>query len=48
VVSKYAAPWAAALSELKYRLEGETMEKIFEIYIKTTPSDFGRRSPMPT
>jgi uncharacterized protein YndB with AHSA1/START domain len=36
-VSKYAAPWAATLSELKYRLENKTMEKIFEIYIKTTP-----------
>jgi uncharacterized protein YndB with AHSA1/START domain len=36
-VSKYAAPWAARLSELKQRLENKTMEKIFEIYIKTTP-----------
>jgi uncharacterized protein YndB with AHSA1/START domain len=37
-VSKYAEPWAAALSELKNRLEKEqTMEKIFEIYIRTTP-----------
>lgn len=37
-VSKYAAPWAAALSGLKHELEEEgTMEKIFEIYIKTTP-----------
>jgi uncharacterized protein YndB with AHSA1/START domain len=35
-VSKYAEPWAAALSGLKQRLE-EPMEKIFEIYIKTTP-----------
>jgi uncharacterized protein YndB with AHSA1/START domain len=35
-VSKYAEPWAAALSGLKSRLEG-TMEKVFEIYIKTTP-----------
>src|SRR5205085_565912 len=35
-VSKYAEPWAAPLSELKTRLE-ETMEKVFEIYIKTTP-----------
>src|SRR6201990_3291359 len=31
-VSKYAEPWAAALSGLKHRLES-TMEKIFEIYI---------------
>jgi uncharacterized protein YndB with AHSA1/START domain len=35
-VSKYAEPWAATLSELKQRLE-DTMEKVFEIYIKTTP-----------
>ena len=35
-VSKYAEPWAAALSELKTTLE-EPMEKVFEIYIKTTP-----------
>ena len=38
-VSKYAEPWAAGLSELKHDLEQEekTMEKVFEIYIKTTP-----------
>jgi uncharacterized protein YndB with AHSA1/START domain/DNA-binding transcriptional ArsR family regulator len=36
-VSKYAEPWAAGLSGLKNRLEGKTMEKVFEIYIKTTP-----------
>jgi uncharacterized protein YndB with AHSA1/START domain len=36
-VSKYAEPWAAGLSGLKTRLEGKTMEKLFEIYIKTTP-----------
>ncbi|HTE85900.1 MAG TPA: SRPBCC domain-containing protein [Dehalococcoidia bacterium] len=35
-VSKYAEPWAAALSGLKSSLE-ERMEKVFEIYIKTTP-----------
>jgi uncharacterized protein YndB with AHSA1/START domain len=35
-VSKYAEPWAATLSGLKNRLE-ERMEKVFEIYIKTTP-----------
>jgi DNA-binding transcriptional ArsR family regulator/uncharacterized protein YndB with AHSA1/START domain len=35
-VSKYAEPWAAGLSDLKTRLENP-MEKIFEIYIKTTP-----------
>jgi uncharacterized protein YndB with AHSA1/START domain len=36
-VSKYAEPWAATLTGLKKRLEEETMEKVFEIYIKTTP-----------
>ncbi len=36
-VSKYAEPWAAALTGLKRALEDETMEKVFEIYIKTTP-----------
>ena len=36
-VSKYAAPWAAALSGLKHELENRTMEKVYEIYIKTTP-----------
>src|SRR6202171_393908 len=36
-VSKYAEPWAAALSDLKHKLEDKTMVKVFEIYIKTTP-----------
>jgi uncharacterized protein YndB with AHSA1/START domain len=36
-VSKYAEPWAATLSGLKHELEEKTMEKVFEIYIKTTP-----------
>src|SRR3954451_24404489 len=37
-VSKYAEPWAAGLSALKTDLEEDTtMEKVFEIYIKTTP-----------
>ena len=36
-VSKYAEPWAARLSELKRDLEEDQMEKVFEIYIKTTP-----------
>ena len=37
-VSKYAEPWAAALTGLKRDLEKEPlMEKVFEIYIKTTP-----------
>jgi uncharacterized protein YndB with AHSA1/START domain/DNA-binding transcriptional ArsR family regulator len=35
-VSKYAEPWTAALSDLKQRLENP-MEKVFEIYIRTTP-----------
>ena len=34
-VSKYAQPWAAALSEIKESLE-RTMEKHYEIYIRTT------------
>jgi uncharacterized protein YndB with AHSA1/START domain len=36
-VSKYAEPWAATLSGLKHLLEDKTMEKVYEIYIKTTP-----------
>ncbi len=36
-VSKYAEPWAAGLSALKTRIEENAMEKVFEIYIKTTP-----------
>ena len=36
-VSKYAEPWAATLTGLKTRLEEDLMEKVFEIYIKTTP-----------
>jgi uncharacterized protein YndB with AHSA1/START domain len=36
-VSKYAEPWAAALTGLKRDLEEDGMEKVFEIYIKTTP-----------
>jgi uncharacterized protein YndB with AHSA1/START domain len=35
-VSKYAEPWAAALSGLKHSLENP-VEKVFEIYIRTTP-----------
>jgi uncharacterized protein YndB with AHSA1/START domain len=35
-VSKYAEPWAADLSDLKRTLES-SMEKVFEIYIRTTP-----------
>jgi uncharacterized protein YndB with AHSA1/START domain/DNA-binding transcriptional ArsR family regulator len=36
-VSKYAERWAATLSDLKHTLENATMQKVFEIYIKTTP-----------
>jgi uncharacterized protein YndB with AHSA1/START domain len=36
-VSKYAERGAAGLSRLKHDLEEATMEKVFEIYIKTTP-----------
>jgi uncharacterized protein YndB with AHSA1/START domain len=40
-VGKYTEPWAAALSELKHQLE-KTMERVFEIYIKTTPERLWR------
>lgn len=36
-IDKYTEPWAAGLVGLKTRLE-TTMEKVFEIYIKATPS----------
>lgn len=36
-VSKYAEAWASSLSELKSELEDNRMEKVFEIYIKTSP-----------
>jgi uncharacterized protein YndB with AHSA1/START domain len=36
-IDKYTEPWAAMLSGLKDDLEEELMEKVFEIYIKTTP-----------
>jgi uncharacterized protein YndB with AHSA1/START domain len=35
-VSKYSEPWAATLTDLKHELE-KTMEKVYEIYIRTTP-----------
>ena len=35
-VSKYSEPWVAGLSEIKERLE-KKMEKVYEIFIKTTP-----------
>ncbi|MGZ6825409.1 MAG: ArsR/SmtB family transcription factor [Mycobacteriales bacterium] len=39
-VSKYATPWVAALSDLKTHLESTqetTMEKVYEIWVRTTP-----------
>jgi DNA-binding transcriptional ArsR family regulator len=37
-VSKYSEPWVSQLSGLKKRIEEErTMQRMFEIYIKTTP-----------
>lgn len=36
-VSKYTEPWAVALSGLEEELVTTTMEKVFEIYIRTTP-----------
>src|SRR3979490_2895736 len=35
-ITKYAKPWVAGLGGLKHRLE-RPMEKVFEIYIRTTP-----------
>jgi uncharacterized protein YndB with AHSA1/START domain/DNA-binding transcriptional ArsR family regulator len=35
-IDKYTQSWSAALSDLKQRLES-SMEKVFEIYIRTTP-----------
>jgi DNA-binding transcriptional ArsR family regulator len=40
-VSKYSEPWVAGLSEIKERLE-RTMEKVYEIYIHTTPEALWR------
>jgi uncharacterized protein YndB with AHSA1/START domain/DNA-binding transcriptional ArsR family regulator len=36
-IDKYTEPWAAMLSGLKRHIEEGAMEKVFEIYIKTTP-----------
>jgi len=36
-IDKFTEPWTAMLSGLKTTIEGTPMEKIFEIYIKTTP-----------
>jgi DNA-binding transcriptional ArsR family regulator len=35
-VGKFSEPWVSQLSDLKTRVES-TMEKVYEIYIKTTP-----------
>src|SRR5918996_1142758 len=35
-IDKYSAPVAAMLTGLKKTLEEDTMEKVYEIYIKTT------------
>ena len=35
-IDKYTEPWVAVLSDLKHRLEN-TMEKVYEIYIRSTP-----------
>ena len=36
-VSKYTESWAGGLVGLKHELEATPMEKVFEIYIRTTP-----------
>jgi uncharacterized protein YndB with AHSA1/START domain len=36
-IDKYSAPVAAMLTELKKEIEEDAMEKVYEIYIKTTP-----------
>ena len=36
-IDKYTEPWTAMLTRLKQGLEEALMEKVFEIYIKTTP-----------
>jgi uncharacterized protein YndB with AHSA1/START domain len=35
-IDKYTEPWVAVMSDLKHRLEN-TMEKVYEIYIRSTP-----------
>ena len=46
-VSKYAEPWVAGLSDLKTDLE-RTMERVFEIYIRTTPERLWEAITNPT
>jgi uncharacterized protein YndB with AHSA1/START domain/DNA-binding transcriptional ArsR family regulator len=36
-IDKYTEPWVAMLSGLKTMIERGAMEKVYEIYIKTTP-----------
>ena len=36
-IDKYSAPVAAMLTKLKKTIEEDAMEKVYEIYIKTTP-----------
>jgi uncharacterized protein YndB with AHSA1/START domain/DNA-binding transcriptional ArsR family regulator len=47
-IDKYTEPWAAMLSGLKDELEGGPMEKVFEIYIKTTPERLWQAITDPT
>jgi uncharacterized protein YndB with AHSA1/START domain len=35
-IDKYTEPWVAVLSDLKHRME-DTVEKVYELYIHTTP-----------
>ena len=46
-VSKYAEPWAAALSDLKRRLESTGWRKSSKSTSRRRPSASGRRSPIP-
>src|SRR4029453_14227712 len=46
-IDKYAAPMAAMLTRLKKDIEEERMEKVYEIYIKTTPERLGEAIPDP-
>jgi uncharacterized protein YndB with AHSA1/START domain len=41
-IDKYSERWAAMLSDLKHELEEGLMERVFEIYIKTTPERLWR------
>jgi DNA-binding transcriptional ArsR family regulator/uncharacterized protein YndB with AHSA1/START domain len=47
-IDKYTAPWAAMLTGLKRDLEEGLMEKVFEIYIKTTPERLWQAITDPT